>query len=90
MSDLPSCRAEWWATHGPRHGIGLVHRSIELRPAANTDAVLAKVSLAPGRNAVRIVAATYESEEQAIGITLGDGRRLRLTAGQHIEEAEEW
>jgi hypothetical protein len=39
---LPACGAEWCATHGDRHGIGLVNRRIVTRPYANADGVLAK------------------------------------------------
>jgi hypothetical protein len=90
MRELSACRAEWWKTHGSRHGIGLVNQRVETRVAANVDRLLAKVALTPGHAAVGIVSATYDPGSRRVTLTLVDGRTLRLTAGQHIEEAEEW
>lgn len=90
MKNLAACRAEWWATHGSRRGIGLVNQRVETRVAANADRVLAKVALMPGPAAVGIVSAIYNPGSGRVTLTLVDGRRLALTAGQHIEEAEEW
>lgn len=87
---LPDCRAEWWATHGDRHGIGLVNRCIVTRPDANADGVLAKVPLKPDRGAATVAAATYDPGAGGVTLTLADGQQLSLTSGLHIEEAEEW
>jgi hypothetical protein len=87
---LPLCRAEWWNTHGGRHGIGLVNRQAETRTIANDDGFLVKVGLKPGKTAVGITSAAYHSITGKVLLTLADGRRLLLTAGQHIEEAKEW
>lgn len=95
VRDLGMCRAEWWATHGSRHGIGLVNRRAEVRqvpPAMDTrpNGLLVKVALSPGRDAVAIVSAAYDPAAETVTLVLADGRRFRLKAGQHIEEAEEW
>ncbi len=90
MRALPACRAEWWATHWVRHGIGLVNRRIVTRPDANADGLLAKVPLEPDRGAATIAAATYDPDIGQVTLTLSDGHQLSLTSGLHIEEAEEW
>jgi len=48
------------------------------------------VALKPSKTAVGIVSAGYEPASGKVALTLADGRTLSLTAGQHIEEAEEW
>lgn len=78
---LPACRAEWWATHGGRHGIGLVNRRIVTRPEANADGLLAKVPLEPDRGAVTIAAATYDPDTGRVTLALSDGHQLALTSG---------
>ena len=90
MANLPACRQTWWATHGSRHGIGLVNRRVEPRGRTGGDGVVARVALKPGTAAIGIVSATYDPAGSRVTLTLGDGRVLQLTAGQHIEEAEEW
>ncbi len=90
MANLPACRENWWATHGSRHEIGLINRRVETRGIAGGDGFLAKVSLKPRLAAVGIVAASYDPDSGKVSLTLADGRMLSLTAGQHIEEAEEW
>ncbi len=52
--------------------------------------MLAKVALRPSKGAAIIVAAGYDAGSGKVALTLDDGRALSLTAGQHIEEAEEW
>jgi hypothetical protein len=90
MANLPACRENWWNTHGSRHEIGLVNRRVETRSIEGDDGVLARVALKPGRTATRIVSAGYDPGSGKIALTLEDGRTLSLTAGQHIEETEEW
>lgn len=95
VRDLGMCRAEWWATHGTRHGIGLVNRRAEVRQVPATDVrpdgrLLVRVALSPGLNAAAIVSAAYDQAAEIVTLVLADGRQLRLKAGQHIEEAEEW
>lgn len=93
MRNLPVCREEWWQTHGARHGIGLINRPIEtltLPATTQGDKIRAKVALAPGSTAVSIVSATYSVGSRKVALALADGRKLLLTAGQHIEEAAEW
>lgn len=90
MANLPACRENWWATHGSRHEIGLVNRRIETRSTEGGDGFLAKVALKPGKAAVGIVSAGYDPARGRVTLTLEGGRTLSLTAGQHIEEAEEW
>ncbi len=90
---LPVCREAWWHTHGTRHGIGLINRPIETRTLPATtqgDPIRAKVALAPGAAAVAIVSAAYSPANGKVALALADGRKLILTAGQHIEEAAEW
>jgi len=48
------------------------------------------VALKPGKAAVGIVSAGYDPARGRVALTLEGGRTLSLTAGQHIEEAEEW
>jgi len=48
------------------------------------------VALKPSKTAVGIVSAGYDLASGTVALTLADGRTLSLTAGQHIEEAEEW
>lgn len=90
MRALPACRAEWWATHGIRHGIGLVNWRIVARPDANADGLLAKGPLEPDRGAVTIAAAAYDPDTGRVTLALSDGHQPVLTSGLHIEEAEEW
>lgn len=93
MANLPRCREAWWHTHGDRHGIGLVNRRVETRITTagdGEDALRAKVALKPGLAAVGIVSAAYSPVDRVVTLALADGRTLRLTAGCHIEEAEEW
>ena len=52
--------------------------------------MLAKVALQPSKAASSIVSATYDPSNGQVGLTLDGGRALALTAGRHIEEAEEW
>jgi hypothetical protein len=87
---LAACRQEWWSTHGARHGIGLVNRKVETRPGDWKDGFRAKVALKPGVAAVGIVSAIYDPAAARVTLIVADGRKLVLTAGQHIEEAEEW
>lgn len=93
IANLQTCRQEWWLTHGARHGIGLVNQRVETRPLPVTtkrDAIRAKVALVPGTTAVSIVSAAYGVGNGKVTLALADGRKLLLTAGQHIEEAKEW
>jgi hypothetical protein len=90
VTNFPACREGWWVTHGNRHEVGLVNRRIETRPAVGGDGFLAKVALKPGKATASIVAASYDASSGRVTLTLDDGRVLLLTAGQHIEEAEEW
>jgi hypothetical protein len=90
MANLPACRESWWTTQGSRHEIGLVNRRVETRRIEGRDGVLARVALKPGKAAVGIVSASYDPASSKVTLTLDDGRTLSLTAGQHIEEAEEW
>jgi hypothetical protein len=90
MANLPACRENWWTTHGSRYEIGLVNRRVETRGTTGSDGILAKVALEPRPAAVRIVAASYDPASGKVSLVLADGRTLLLTAGQHIEEAEEW
>lgn len=87
---LAACRENWWATHGSRHEIGLVNRRVEMRDIAGGDGFQAKVALKPSKTAVGIASASYDPVSCKVALTLEDGRTLSLTAGQHIEEAEEW
>ncbi len=89
-ASLPACRESWWTTHGSRHEIGLVNRRVEMRGSAGDDGFRAKVALKPNKTAINIVSAGYEPASGKAALTLADGRTLLLTAGQHIEEAEEW
>jgi hypothetical protein len=52
--------------------------------------LLAKIALKPRAATASIVAAGYDTASGKVVLTLDDGRVLSLTAGQHIEEAEEW
>ena len=90
MAHLPACRENWWTTHGSRHEINLVNRRIETRRIEGGDGLLAKVALHPGKAAAGIVSAGYDPSNGKVALSLDDGRTLSLTAGQHIEEAEEW
>jgi len=90
MANLPACRENWWATHGNRHGIGLVNRRVEMRRIAGGDGLVAKVALKPGKAAVSIVSACYNPSNSKVEMALADGLTLSLTAGLHIEEAAEW
>ncbi len=58
--------------------------------AVNADGILVKVALTPSPEAIGIIAASYDPRRRQVGLTLADGRKLLLTAGQHIEEAREW
>ena len=89
-ANLPVCRGEWWTTQGGRHEIGLVNRRVETRPIAGGDGLIARVALKPGKATAIIVAAGYDAASGKVALALNDGRALSLTAGQHIEEAEEW
>ncbi len=89
-ANLSACREGWWITQGSRHEVGLVNRRIEMRPIEGGDGFLAKVALKPGKGAARIMAAGYDPGRGKVALTLDDGRVFSLTAGQHIEEAEEW
>ncbi len=86
----PVCRESWWTTHGSRHEINLVNRRVETRRIEGGDGLLAKVALKPSKAAAGIVSAGYDPSKGKVALTLDDGRMLALTAGQHIEEAEEW
>ena len=88
--NLPVCRAGWWTTQKGRHEVGLVNRRIETRPIAGGDGLVARIALKPGKATAIIVAANYNAASGKVALTLNDGRALSLTAGQHIEEAEEW
>ena len=90
VANLPACRTGWWITQGGRHEVGLVNRCIETRLIAGGDGLLAKVALKPAKVTAIIVAAGYDAASGKVTLTLDDGRALSLTAGQHIEEAEEW
>ena len=90
MTNLPACREGWWTTQGSRHELGLVNRRIETRRIEGGDGVLARIALKPGRAAVRIVSAGYDPANGKVTLSVDDARTLTLTAGQHIEEAEEW
>jgi len=90
MAHLPACRESWWTTHGSRHEINLVNRRVETKHIEGGDGVLAKVALRPSKAASGIVSATYDPSNGQVGLTLDGGRALALTAGRHIEEAEEW
>ena len=90
MANLPACRAAWWDTHGNQHEINMVNRRVETKRIEGGDGLLAKVALKPGRTAFAIVSAGYDSGNGTVALTLDDGRALTLTAGHHIEEAEEW
>ena len=48
------------------------------------------VALKPSKAAVSIISAAYDPASGTVALTLEDGRTLKLTAGMHIEEAEEW
>ena len=90
MGNLPACRESWWHTHGSRHEINLVGRRVETRRIEGGDGFMARVALAPGRAAVGIVSAAYDPGCGRVTLGLDGGRMLVLTAGRHIEEAEEW
>ncbi len=90
MANLPTCRKAWWDTHGSQHEIHMVNRRVETKRIEGGDGLLAKVALKPSRAAVAIVSAGYDSGNGTVALTLDDGRTLTLTAGHHIEEAEEW
>ena len=90
MTNLPACRESWWSTHGSRHEIGLVNRQVETKPIENRDGLLARVTLNPTNAATEIVTASYDPASGKVALILRGGRALSLTAGQHIEEAEEW
>jgi hypothetical protein len=90
VADVPACRESWWITHGSRHEVGLVNRRVETKPIEGGDGLLAKVALKSGKATACIVAAGYDADRGKVALTLDDGRALSLTAGQHIEEAEEW
>ena len=90
MANLPACRENWWVTQGSRHEIGLVNRRVETRSVVGGDGFLAKVALKPSKAAVGIVSADYDPGSGEVALILDDGRTLSLTAGRHIEEAEEW
>ena len=90
MAHLPACRESWWTTHGSRHEINLVNRRVETRRIEGGDGLLAKVALQPSKAAAGIVSAVYNPSNGKVGLTLDDDRTLALTAGRHIEEAEEW
>jgi hypothetical protein len=89
-ASLPACRENWWTTHGSRHEIGLVNRRVEVRDIIGGDGFRARVALKPSRTAVGIASARYDPISGTVALTLADGQTLSLTAGQHIEEAEEW
>jgi hypothetical protein len=63
---------------------------VETRPVTGGDKVLAKVAVVPARTAIGITAAAYNPGSAKVTLNLADGSILSLTAGQHIEEAEEW
>lgn len=90
MANLPACRENWWNTHGQRHEIGLVNRRVETRRIDGGDGFLAKVALKPTKAAAAILSAGYDPGSGKVTLALDDGRTLLLTAGHHIEEAEEW
>jgi hypothetical protein len=90
VSHLSACRESWWVTHGERHGVGLVNRRVETRGLEGGDGILARVVLKPGAASVRIVSAAYDPGRCKTTLVLDDGRVVALTAGRHIEEAEEW
>lgn len=90
MTKLPECREGWWTTQPSRHELGLVNKRIETKHIEGGDGVLAKVPLAPGKTAVGITSAGYDPVSGKVTLTLDEDRTLTLTAGQHIEEAEEW
>ena len=89
-ANIRLCRAEWWNTHGGRAGIGLVNRQAETRPTSSGDGILVRVALKPEQPSFGIVSAAYNVTTGKVALVLSDGRRLALTAGQHIEEAQEW
>ncbi len=70
--------------------IGPPEACVETRPIANGDGFLARVALKPCKGTATIVAAGYDADSGKVALTLDNGRALSLTAGQHIEEAEEW
>ena len=90
MAHFPACRESWWTTRGSRHEIYLVNRRVETRRMEGGGGFLVKVALKPGKAAASIVSAGYDAGNGEIALTLDDGRTLALTAGQPIEEAEEW
>ncbi|MGU3590445.1 hypothetical protein ACLBYF_15040 [Methylobacterium brachiatum] len=90
MQHLPACREEWWNTHGPQNGIGLINQRIETRAIPTGDKLIARVPLKPDRNMAGITAASYNSRNGKVSLSLSDGQKLLLTAGQHIDEAKEW
>ena len=90
MANLPACRENWWHTHSQRHEIGLVNRRVETRRIEGGDGLLAKVALKPTKVAAAVLSAGYDPSNGKITLVLDDGRTLSLTAGHHIEEAEEW
>jgi len=84
-ANIQLCRAEWWNTRGGRAGIGLVNRQAETRPVLSGDGILVRVALRPERPSHGIVSAAYTKTTGKVAMVLSDGRRLSLTAGQHIE-----
>ena len=76
--------------HRSRHEINLVNRRVETKRIEGGDGLLAKVALRPSEAAAGIVSAIYDPISGKVGLTLDNGRMLALTAGRHIEEAEEW
>jgi hypothetical protein len=86
--NLAQCRAAWWQTHGATGGLGLVNRSLEIRPAS--VGLLVRVTSRATASAVAIASAAYDPVVEKVRVVLADGRQLELSAGSHIEEAEEW
>lgn len=90
MANLPACREGWWTTQGSRHEIGLVNKRVETKRIEGGDGLLARVALKPGKAGIAIVSGGYDPASGKVTLTLNDGRTLSLTAGRHLEEAEEW
>ena len=90
VANLPACRESWWTTQGSRHEIGLANSRVETRGIEGGEGVLARVALKPSKAPVGIASAGYDPTSGKVTLTLDHGRRLSLTAGRHIEEAEEW
>ncbi len=89
-ANIRLCRAEWWNTHGSRAGICLVNRQAETRPISSGDGSLVRVALKPDQPSRGIVSAAYNTTTGKVTLVLSEGRRLSLTAGQHMAEAHEW